>query len=154
MPDQTPPDAPETDPAPVATPEPTSAARGDSAEPEAFDRDYVAGLREEAAQHRVRARDLEATVGQLRDRLLIDNVRHLAAPILADPGDLLLHVERDTLLDDQGDPDPDQILTTARQLVKDRPHLASRRPAGTIEQGALDEPQTVDLAGMLRSRAG
>jgi hypothetical protein len=148
------PDAPDTDPAHDETTGPTGDVQSDSDEPETFDRDYVTGLRDEAASHRVRARDLEATVDRLRDRLLTDNLRHLAAEILADPTDLLLHVERETLLDVEGEPDPDVILAAARQLVKDRPHLASRRPTGTIEQGALDEPNGVDLARILRERAG
>ena len=136
----------------TTTDEPDNAPEND---PETFDRDYVTGLRDEAAQHRVRARDLEAEVGQLRDRLLIDNVRHLAADVLADPGDLLTFHERDDLLDADGFPDPDGIVDAARALAQAKPHLASRRPAGPIEQGAREEADgTVDLAGILRKRAG
>ena len=147
-PQETPEDVPEA----TTTEEPDNAPEN---EPETFDRDYVTGLRDEAAQHRVRARDLEAEVGQLRDRLLIDNVRHLAADVLADPGDLLTFQERDDLLDEDGFPDADAIVNAARALAQEKPHLASRRPAGPIEQGARDEYDgTVDLAGILRRRAG
>ena len=147
-PQETPEDVPEA----TTTEEPDNAPEN---EPETFDRDYVTGLRDEAAQHRVRARDLEAEVGQLRDRLLIDNVRHLAADVLADPGDLLTFQERDDLLDEDGFPDADSIVNAARALAQEKPHLASRRPAGPIEQGARDEYDgTVDLAGILRRRAG
>ena len=147
-PQETPEDVPEA----TTTEEPDNAPEN---EPETFDRDYVTGLRDEAAQHRVRARDLETEVGQLRDRLLIDNVRHLAADVLADPGDLLTFQERDDLLDEDGFPDADAIVNAARALAQEKPHLASRRPAGPIEQGARDEgDRTVDLAGILRSRAG
>jgi hypothetical protein len=64
-------------------------------------------------------------------------------------------VDAETLLNEEdGYPDHDAILAAARQLVQERPHLGSRRPSRTIEQGALPEPQSVDLAGLLRSRAG
>jgi hypothetical protein len=148
---QEPQETPEDVTDPTTTDEPDN---GPPDEPETFDRNYVTGLRDEAAQHRVRARDLEAKVGQLRDRLLIDNIRHLAADVLADPGDLLTFGERDDLLDEDGLPDPDAILNAARALAQDKPHIASRRPAGRIEQGAREEPDgSVDLASILRQRA-
>jgi hypothetical protein len=160
MPDQpteTPVDAPEApvpatgepngSPVPNGTPEPEN-------EPETFDRDYVVGLRDEAAQHRVRAREAETERDRLRERLIEDNVRHLAAGTLADPADLIHFGDPDALVDEDGLPDPDRIVAAARDLVRNRPHLASRRPTGTVEQGARDEPAGVDLAGMLRTRAG
>lgn len=39
-------------------------------------------------------------------------------------------------------------------LISRKPHLASRRPAGEIGQGASPSTANVDLAAILRQRAG
>ncbi|CAN5596908.1 hypothetical protein BH24ACT11_BH24ACT11_19960 [soil metagenome] len=64
---------------------------------------------------------------------------------LADPTDLQYdeaHLDDETALD-----------TAVDELLARKPHLASRRPAGDVGQGASAEPSTVNLAGILRAAA-
>jgi hypothetical protein len=52
--------------------------------------------------------------------------------------------------------DADSVALEAAvdELIARKPHLANRRPSGDVDQGAREQGQTVDLAGMLRARAG
>jgi len=64
---------------------------------------------------------------------------------LADPSDLPFDAAH---LDDEA------ALTAAiEDLLTRKPHLTARRPVGDIGQRATSGPTTVDLAGLLRSRA-
>lgn len=152
-------DAAQTGQEPSEAPEADETAAGaqEGAEEggETFTADYVAKLRKEAGDHRVKRREAEQQVSTLRERLIDTTVRSAAGDVLADPGDLLLHTDETDLLDDDGLPDADKIVDAAKALASERPHLASRRPARPVEQGARDE-QTPDvsLSGILRSRAG
>lgn len=114
-----------------------------------FPRAYVEKLRAEAAEHRVRAKRAD----DLAARLLETTVRSAAASILADPADLLLHTDDADLVDDDGFPDADRIIEAAKTLVATKPHLATRRPTGDIDQGTRGTTGTVNLADMLRTRA-
>lgn len=69
---------------------------------------------------------------------------------LADPTDLAY--ER-ALLDDGGLPDAGRVAAAVDALLERKPHLASRTPAGVVEQGARPEVAGVDLAGLLRAGA-
>jgi len=105
-------------------------------EPEAFDADYVASLRTEAADARGALReaqnDLETAQGQLVDYRrgemvsAIEEANTTAAgrKILANVADLVDRTEDlDSLRDDDGKPDPQAIRTAISQLATDRPHL-------------------------------
>ncbi|TSE00833.1 hypothetical protein FOS14_06430 [Skermania sp. ID1734] len=107
-------------------------------EPETFPREYVEKLRQENGKYRQRA----AKADEYAQRLHVELVR--ATGRLADPTDLpfdLEHLE-DGNLEDAID-----------KLLEHKPHLASRRPKGDIGQGATPSSASVDLAGILRSRA-
>lgn len=110
-------------------------------EPETFDRPYVERLREESAAYRVRAKRAD----ELAHRL----VTALAAGTgkLADARDLPYG---DHLLDDDGVPAFDKVADAIDDLIRERPHLASRRPTGSVEQGVRADEQGVSLLGLLR----
>lgn len=65
---------------------------------------------------------------------------------LADPTDLPF---------DEGHlDDPDALKAAVDELLTKKPHLASRRPTGEIGQGPTPSKANVDLAAILRQRAG
>ena len=126
------PEAPTTD-----TPE---APTEDADEPDTFPREYVQNLRDESAKYRQRARQAD----DMATRLHLELVR--ATNRLADPSDLPF---------DEGNLEDIDVLSAAiDDLLSRKPHLASRRPSGDIGQGATGTTDSVDLAGILRSRAG
>lgn len=111
-----------------------------------FDAAYVHELRGEAASHRARARDLEQQVDELqgqvdtyREREVDRAIRTAATDRLADPDDLTVHVDRDSLLTDDGDPNPDAIETAIDQLIEAKPHLRVR-PQGSADGGSRGAP--------------
>ncbi len=108
-------------------------------EPETFPREYVEQLRDENAKHRTRAARSDEFANRLHAALVAATGR------LADPSDLAFdeaHLE-----------DPDQLEAAIDRLVASKPHLASRRPAGDVGQGASRDVEPVSLAGILRSAA-
>ncbi|MGY1680719.1 hypothetical protein [Geodermatophilus sp. SYSU D01176] len=108
-------------------------------EPETFPAAYVRELRQENARYRTRAQEADALAQRLHGALVASTGR------LADPTDLPFDAAH---LDDEA------ALTAAiDELLTRKPHLAARRPVGDIGQGATSGPTTVDLAGLLRSRA-
>lgn len=109
-------------------------------EPETFTAEYVAKLRKEAADARVRAKRAD----ELTSALWVARVA--ATGRLADATDLLMPEGADPM-------DSDALTTAVDALLEAKPHLASRKPQGGIGQGATGKTDTVDLAGMLRSRA-
>ena len=107
-----------------------------------FPREYVERLRREAAGHRDRAKQAD----ELRAALW--TARVAATGRLADPTDLVMPDDADPL-------DPEQVDAAVDELLATKPHLASRRPTGDVGQGATPvSGGSVDLAGLLRSRAG
>jgi hypothetical protein len=50
--------------------------------------------------------------------------------------------------------DQDVLGTALDDLVTRKPHPASRRPAGDVDQGAREAAEGVSLAGLLRAGAG
>lgn len=110
-------------------------------EPQTYDAAYVKALRDEAAGHRVKAKRSDDLAARL--------VTSIAAGTgkLADARDLP-HGEH--LLDADGLPDPDKIGDAIDALIRERPHLASRRPTGHLEQGARPEEPGLSLVGLLR----
>lgn len=108
-------------------------------EPETFPRSYVEELRQENGKYRQRA----AQGDQYAQRLHTELVR--ATGRMADPTDLPFDAEH---LDD-----PEKLTAAIELLLSNKPHLATRRPAGDIGQGPMSgASSTVDLAAILRQR--
>jgi hypothetical protein len=57
------------------------------------------------------------------------------------------------LLDEDGVPAFDKVADAIDELIRERPHLASRRPTGSVEQGVRPDEQGVSLLGLLRGSA-
>lgn len=106
---------------------------------ETFPREYVQKLRDESAKHRTRAQRADDLAARLHGALVAATGR------LADPSDLVFDSEH---LDD-----PEALTAAIDELLTRKPHLASRRVTGDIGQGASGAADSVDLAGILRSRA-
>ncbi len=122
------------------TPEQEEQPEVEQAEPEMFDRPYVEKLRKEAADARVRAKDRDTLAAALW------SARVAATGRLADPTDIPLPDDADPL-------DAEAIEVAVTELLARKPHLASRKPRGDVGQGMAGSTSSVDLAGMLRSRA-
>lgn len=116
------------------TPEPEPA---DDAE--TFPRDYVLKLRDENAKYRQRAADRDEIAAKLHTALVQATGR------LQDASDLPFDQNH---LDD-----PDALTAALDALLTAKPHLASRKPAGDIGQGAAGIADMFSLAGALRSNA-
>ncbi len=110
-------------------------------QPETFTREYVQQLRDEAAKHRIKAKRADDLARELF------TARVAALGRLADPTDLPYSKEL-------FDADAPTLESAVDELIARKPHLADRRPSGDVDQGARDTAQGVDLAGMLRARAG
>lgn len=108
-------------------------------EPDTFPRDYVEKLRKEAADARVKAKDRDDLARRLHTALVAATGR------LADPSDLAY--------DEAHLADEDALSAALDDLLARKPHLASRRPRGDVGQGVGGSTTSVDLAGILRSRA-
>jgi len=108
-------------------------------DPQTFPRGYVERLRHEAAEARVKAKDRDDLAHRLHAALTAATGR------LADPSDLAY--------DDAHLADDEALNAAIDDLLARKPHLAARTPRGDIGQGATPTTTTVDLAGMLRSRA-
>ena len=117
-------------------------------EPKTYDEAYVKGLRDEAAQNRVkagRATDLETA---LREAV----ISKVAASILQDPSTLEWTDEFND--PESGMPNPEAIRDAAEALAADKPHLS--RVGGETLQGHRGEDSDageVNLAGLLRAGA-
>lgn len=104
-----------------------------------FPRAYVDKLRKEAADARVKAKDRDDIAARLHTSLVAASGR------LADPSDLPF--------DEAHLSDPDALTAALDELLARKPHLASRRPVGSIGQGATAPADSVNLAGILRQNA-
>lgn len=106
---------------------------------ETFPKSYVQKLRDENARYRQRAQRSDELAHRLHRALVAADGR------LADPTDLEF---------DDGHLEDSEVLTAAvDELLRTKPHLAARKPAGDIGQGASGGNSTVDLAGLLRAGA-
>jgi len=144
-------DEPGTIDEPTDEPDEESEPDPDAAEDGTFPRTYVEQLRREGAEHRTRARRAD----EMESRLLATIIREATAEILEDPDDLWRGHESADFLDDDGYPDPEKVRAAAENLARSKPHLAKRRAAGDVDQGARPEAaEPVSLAGILRERAG
>lgn len=111
---------------------------------ELFDAEYVSKLRNEAAEHRVKAKRSDDLARQLVRALAKADGRLIDADDLAYDS---------AYLDDDGLVDVDKVTAAIDALVERKPHLAAQRPTSTLPQGARPEPDRVDLHGILRSNA-
>lgn len=153
-------DPPATDPPPADLPDDAPDV-GDPGEDGRYPAEVVARLRQEAADRRQRARTAEEAlevangrVSALSDRLLAVEIASATSTILADPADLSTFAEAADLTGEDGLPDRDKIVAAANDLVARKPHLASRRPAGDVDQGARGRPaESFDFAARLRAAA-
>lgn len=126
-----------------ATGKPAEEATEENSSPEeqdAFPRDYVEKLRDENAKYRQRAQKSDELAHRLHRALVEADGR------LADPTDLNYaeeHLE-----------DAESLSEAIGELLQAKPHLAARKPVGSIGQGAVSQgTNTVDLAGLLRAGA-
>ena len=117
--------------------EPT--AEESTEEQDTFPREYVEKLRDENAKYRQRAQKADDLARRLHSALVTASGR------LQDASDLPY--------DESHLDDPEALETAISELLAKKPHLASRKPAGNIGQGASNTTDTIDLAAMLRSRA-
>ncbi len=117
----------------------------DTGAQETFPASYVRELRTESAGYRTRAQHADA----LAHRLVTELAR--ATGRMADPTDLPYD---DSLLGADGFPDPEKVTAAVDDLIACKPHLADRRPRGSIDQGPRNGTDDVDLAQILRARAG
>jgi len=108
-------------------------------EPDTFPRSVVEKLRKENAGYREKAKKAETYARELF------YARVAATGRLADADDLTFD---EALLDDH-----DALLGAVEELVARKPHLASRKIRGDVGQGLSGGSSSVDLAGILRSRA-
>jgi len=108
-------------------------------DPETFPREYVEKLRQESGKYRQRAAKTDELAQRLHTALVAATGR------LADPEDLVF---------DEAHLDDDEALERAiSDLLSRKPHLASRRVAGDVGQGASGDSVGVSLAGLLRAGA-
>ncbi|OZE79280.1 hypothetical protein CH304_20120 [Rhodococcus sp. 15-649-1-2] len=98
----------------------------------------ITDLRSEAAGYRQQATDLKAERDTLRtqanERATAEALAGLSK-VLTDPEDLTRFVDTDTLLGDDGRPDPAKYLDAATTLAAERPHLAPRVGTGAAPIG-------------------
>lgn len=121
---------PEDTPVEPEAPESTSeGVSGDVSEP-AGDNDsgQVSKLRDEAAKHRVRARDAEAQNAALQEQIFGLLVQLDGR--LADPADLPYA---------DGMATPEGVAAAIAQLLEAKPHFAARKPAALPEQSVAQE---------------
>jgi hypothetical protein len=143
MTEQNAPESPETDETAPEDAEagnaPEDGAQSPESDPETFPRAYVQQLRDENAKYRTRAQRADDLGARLHTALVTATGR------LADADDLPF--------DEAHLDDVESLSTAIDDLLTRKPHLASRRPVGDVGQGATAATESVDLAGLLRSRA-
>lgn len=129
-------------PADTARPDAEDVTTDDSPEeePDTFPRSYVEELRQENGKYRQRAQKTDELVQRLHTSLVAATGR------LADPSDLEFN---EAHLDDE-----EALNAAVEDLLARKPHLGARKPRGDVGQGITSgSSDTVDLAGLLRSRA-
>ncbi len=103
-----------------------------------FPREYVERLRRENAEARTKAKRAD----ELAERAF--RLEVAATGRLADPSDLPYDA---ALLDD-----PAALSAAVDALVKAKPHLATRRPTGSVDQGVRETPAAPASWGSLFSK--
>ncbi|OCH82293.1 hypothetical protein [Gordonia sp. UCD-TK1] len=123
-------------------PEPDSEAdlSGDGTEiedPDTFPRSYVEQLRQENGKYRQRAQRADELANRLHRALVEQTGR------LQDPSDLPF---------DETHLEGDNLTAAIDELLAKKPHLAARRVAGDVGQGASVGKGDVSLLGLLGGR--
>ncbi|WP_338856624.1 hypothetical protein WDY80_02290 [Gordonia hongkongensis] len=123
-------------------PEPDSEAglSGDGTEneePDTFPRSYVEQLRQENGKYRQRAQRADELANRLHRALVEQTGR------LQDPSDLPF---------DEDHLEGDNLTAAIDELLAKKPHLAARRVAGDVGQGASVGKGDVSLLGLLGGR--
>jgi hypothetical protein len=120
-----------------ATPEGSDSESDQDDDTETFPREVVEDLRKENGKYRQRAQQADALAQRLHSELVRATGR------LADPSDL-------EFTEDHLD-DPDKLVAAIDDLLERKPHLATRKPAGDIGQGARGgSAQPVSLLQILK----
>lgn len=105
-------------------------------EPDTFDRAYVEKLRQENGKYRQRAQRADNLAHRLHTALVEQTGK------LADASDLPF--------DEKHLDDADSLTAAIDALISAKPHLAARRIAGDIGQGASKPSDGVNLLNILR----
>ena len=105
-------------------------------EPDTFDRAYVEKLRQENGKYRQRAQRADDLAHRLHTALVEQTGK------LADASDLPF--------DEKHLDDADSLTAAIDELLTAKPHLAARRVAGDIGQGATKPSDGVNLLNILR----
>jgi hypothetical protein len=108
-----------------------------------FDPAYIAELRQEAAEGRVKAKRADALARQAVNAIVQGDGR------LIDADDLAFDAQ---FLNDDGLVDAERITAAIDSLVERKPHLAARRPSSPITQGAQPMAGQVSLLDLLQGR--
>jgi len=109
------------------------------AEPDTFPRSYVEELRQENGKYRQRAQRADDLAHRLHTALVEQTGK------LADASDLPF--------DEKHLDDADSLTAAIDNLLAAKPHLAARRVAGDIGQGASKPHDGVNLLGILRGHS-
>ena len=112
---------------------------------QSFDRSYVEQLRTKSANYRLRAKESEQALNDVRQTLFRERIKRL--DMVVDPGEVPYDVE---LLDDET-----ALVEHIESLLTDKPYLRKRVVGGDI--GQHDTQSTGDgfsLLGALRANAG
>lgn len=124
----------------------TADSGGQDQDAATFPASYVKELRDEAAKARLKGKRADSLASKLITSMASATGR------LADPTDLPFS---EALLDDEGMPDEAKVIAAIDDLLKRKPHLASRKPSGDVGQGVTNgTSKEFSLADMLRAGAG
>ncbi len=120
--------------------------------------DALSAARREAANYRRRLRETEAERDQLRAALgdlQRAEVERAAGERMASGSDVWdAGVRLEELVGEDGALDDEKVSAAVDGVLEDRPHWASRKVRGDIDQGARTSPEPpVDLGAMLRQAA-
>lgn len=126
---------------PPNPPDPPESASGDAGDDgKVYTAEDVKKLKDEAAQRRIKSNELEKKNVAITQRLLDREVSSTCVN-LQDPSDLFAFVKAEDLMGEDGLPDEHKILQAEDDLLKLKPHLRSRKPRSTLEQGPRGDDQ-------------
>ncbi len=142
----------------AATETTTEAPEGQDGPQEGSNDDALASARKEAAQYRRRLRAAEAERDQARtdlEAMQRAEVERAAGERLAQGSDLWdAGVQLEELVSEDGSLDAEKVTAAVAAVLEARPHWATRRVRGDIDQGARQPAaEPVDLGAMLRQAA-
>lgn len=98
-------------------------------------KEYEDKNKTEAEKAAERAQEAENKAKAAGERLLRAEIRAAAVATFADPVDVYRFLDLEHLVDDDGNPDSDEIDKALEQLLKDKPYLAKDAGPGDADQG-------------------